>query len=378
MDPIYSVEASASANISFRFSETMQERRTDAQRQNSASSTQNTQNRNTLLEVADIRDWVDIRTNEIAEGLLQNTDRVIAQADRIEARIRSQLGENFGPSISSTQPQNDIRFSMSTEMLTYLQMIRNLSPDKESFDQFLNQIDAYLNGEVGQDQSFDEFLSQIGEQFGFSSVQMQQSFTLQLQGQFVIRNGDEVRVIENIRSSQQTQTQSQTVQSAEPLVFDLDGDGLELTTVEEGIMFDITGTGQEVQTAFVTGDDAFLALDRNGNGTIDSGKELFGDQHGAKNGIEELRKFDDNQDGVIDESDAVFDRLKLFVDRNGDGISQKDELISLQDEGITKISLDAKEENRRIAGNLLAASTYYERNNGSRNQIGEMFLNYFA
>lgn len=378
MDPINSMEASVSSNLSFRFSETIQKRRTNSQSQNSASSARNPQDRTALREIADIRDWVDIRTNEISEGLLQNTDRIIAQADRIEARIQSQLGRNNNTANLSGQSQEGIRFSMSTEMLTYLQMIRELSPNKEAFDKFLNQIDSYLNGEVGQNQSFEDFLSEISGSFGISSAQMQQSFNLQMQGRFVVRYGDVARVIENIRNGQQSQTQSQTVQAAEPLVFDLDGDGLELTTVENGVMFDITGTGKKVQTAFITGGDAFLALDRNGNGTIDSGKELFGDQHGAVNGIEELRKFDDNRDGVIDENDAVFDKLRLFIDRNGDGISQKNELITLKDEGITKISLDAKEENRRIAGNLLAASTYYERNNGSRNLIGEMFLNYFA
>ena len=77
-------------------------------------------------------------------------------------------------------------------------------------------------------------------------------------------------------------------------------------------------------------------------------------------------------------SDAVFDSLRLFVDRNGDGVSQSGELESLKDRDIVRISLDAKEENRRIAGNRLAASTYYESSNGSRNQVGEMYLNYFV
>jgi hypothetical protein len=85
----------------------------------------------------------------------------------------------------------------------------------------------------------------------------------------------------------------------DPIVFDLDGDGIELTDTANGVRFDITGTGKAVQTAWVRGGDALLAWDRNGNGKIDSGLELFGDQRGATNGFEELRKLDTNSDGFI-------------------------------------------------------------------------------
>ena len=101
-------------------------------------------------------------------------------------------------------------------------------------------------------------------------------------------------------------------------VVDLDGDGIELTSHTNGAQFDILGNGQTQNTAFVTGGDAFLAVDRNGDGMINSGKELFGDQHGAANGFEELRKLDANGDGVINRLDPSFSKLALFRD-NGDG-----------------------------------------------------------
>lgn len=82
----------------------------------------------------------------------------------------------------------------------------------------------------------------------------------------------------------------------------------------------------------------FLAIDKNGNGTIDSGEELFGDAR-ELNGFKALEKYDDNKDGVINAKDKVFKKLLLWRDKNGDGIAQKDEIVSLSSLGVTEISL---------------------------------------
>lgn len=65
------------------------------------------------------------------------------------------------------------------------------------------------------------------------------------------------------------------VQQSDPITLDLNGNGVELTNYTNGANFDITGSGTKVNTAFVTGGDAFLAINGNGNGHIDSGKELL-------------------------------------------------------------------------------------------------------
>lgn len=379
MDPIYSTGTTVSSYLSFRFSETQSQRR--GQTRSESSDSERETNDSATREESESLETIDSRIAQRVESLGgSNTERVTQQAQRIQALFQgtqSQSSSNSSSNSSSifSQSQNQTINSFSYELQSYLQVIRQLMGDEDAYNQFLDQMEAYLTGETGQDQSFTDILSDLSSQFGISSVQIQQTTSLQFQGQFVVRNGEEVRVIESRLAATE---ETQQVQSAEPLVFDLDGDGLELTTVQNGVRFDIKGDGQEVKTAFITGDDAFLALDRNGNGTIDSGKELFGDQHGAANGIEELRKFDDNHDGYIDSNDAVYDQLRLFVDKNGDGVSQKDELLTLEEEEISRISLYAKEENQRISGNYMAASTYYERNNGSRNRIGEMYLNYLA
>lgn len=178
-------------------------------------------------------------------------------------------------------------------------------------------------------------------------------------------------------SASVTVTQA-TVQQGDPIVLDLDGDGIELTTYQQGARFDLIGSGRAQQVAFVHGGDAFLALDRNGDGVINSGLELFGEQHGARNGFEELRRFDDNGDGVIDRRDAVFDSLLLFRD-NGNGVTEPGELLSLAEAGIVSISLDYAEVDKRAAGgNRIAQIASFARADGSRGVAADALLNYIV
>jgi hypothetical protein len=103
----------------------------------------------------------------------------------------------------------------------------------------------------------------------------------------------------------------------------------------------------------LSADDAWLALDRNANGIIDSGAELFGNWtplisgDRALNGYEALREFDVNGDGQIDGRDPVYSSLLLWRDINRNGMSESNELISLADARVRAISLDYRESRRR-------------------------------
>jgi len=170
----------------------------------------------------------------------------------------------------------------------------------------------------------------------------------------------------------------QEMQKSDPLVVDLNGDGVRLTGLENGALFDINADGKTDQTAFVQGDDAFLVLDRNGNGRIDNGSEMFGDQNGAVNGFEELRKYDGNRDGVIDRRDAIYASLRLLHDRNGDGRAGLSEMSALAEKGIDSLDLRYKAGQRvdDTHRNTLAERSHYLRGNGSRGALVDVWLGY--
>jgi hypothetical protein len=165
---------------------------------------------------------------------------------------------------------------------------------------------------------------------------------------------------------------------SDPLVLDLGNDGVQLSSAADGEAFDINADGTVDRTAFVRGNDAYLALDRNGNGQIDDGGELFGDQHGARNGFEELARFDDNREGFIDKNDSVFKRLRLLYDRNGDNQVGRSEWSSLTDQGIEAIDLRYQQGNRvdDTRGNSLAERSAYIRSNGQRGQVFDAWVGY--
>ena len=105
---------------------------------------------------------------------------------------------------------------------------------------------------------------------------------------------------------------------------------------------------------------------------------MFGDQNGAANGFEELRRLDTNGDGRINQLDANFNKLLLWRD-NGNGITEPGELISLADAGIVEISLGYRNVNQSAAGgNRITQVATFVRADGSRGTAADALLNYLA
>ena len=146
--------------------------------------------------------------------------------------------------------------------------------------------------------------------------------------------------------------------SASPILIDTLGDGYHLTSAADGVSFDLNDNGLASERIAWTepgSDDGWLVMDRNGNGSIDSGAELFGNRTPAfadrpdpraENGFEALLLAEGPgygggvPDGIIDARDAVYRRLRLWFDRNHNGRSEPEELMTLPNAGVVAISTE--------------------------------------
>nr|WP_282553362.1 hypothetical protein [Providencia sneebia] len=136
-----------------------------------------------------------------------------------------------------------------------------------------------------------------------------------------------------------------------PLVIDLNGNGVQTLADSFGVSFDFDGKGTQSQTGWVHPDDGLLVWDKNKDGLINHGEELFGDNSvlnnhtKAKDGFSALAELDSNSDNAIDKIDSLWSELKVWQDKNSDGISQVHELNTLDNLGIQSIELKKKETN---------------------------------
>lgn len=119
-----------------------------------------------------------------------------------------------------------------------------------------------------------------------------------------------------------------------------DGKVIKVSDVAHGAAFDLDGDGVVENLGWPEKGAAFLAIDRNGNGVIDNGRELFGTENGFYNGFEELRSYAPSA-GYLDATHSIWSQLLLWSDDNRDGVSQPDELKPAGT-WLTKIGLGAE------------------------------------
>ncbi len=158
----------------------------------------------------------------------------------------------------------------------------------------------------------------------------------------------------------------------DPLVIDYEGSGTELSDTK--MRFDLDSDGTPDQISTLKKGSGFLALDKNGDGKINDGSELFGTQSG--DGFKDLSIYDSNNDGKIDKDDPIYDKLRIWTpDANGEG-----QLVGLGEKGIGVIYLNAQESQEMMRGEngdllgIKQKTADYLREDGSSGQIHHIDL----
>ncbi|MFV5431426.1 calcium-binding protein, partial [Acinetobacter calcoaceticus] len=165
----------------------------------------------------------------------------------------------------------------------------------------------------------------------------------------------------------------------DPLILDLNGNGIETNGLEGGVKFELNTSGLQVKTGWVSSNDGLLVWDRNNDGDINDASELFGnhvlmnDGSISQNGFAALSDLDINKDNIVSSEDEAFKNLRVWRDLNQDGISQENELFTLNDLDIKSLNLSYLDVNTNLEnGNIISQTGTYEKNDGSSHVMGDV------
>ena len=165
-----------------------------------------------------------------------------------------------------------------------------------------------------------------------------------------------------------------------PIILDLNGDGVRTQSIDAGVKFDLFDDGAAINTGWVSSGDGLLVLDRNQDGQINDGSELFGSAtrlsngEKASDGYAALRELDSNGDGVISSDDAIYGDLRIWIDSNSDGVSGTGETKTLAELGIAKINLNAVVGTDTDNGNILGLTSSYETTDGVTHDAADVWF----
>jgi hypothetical protein len=201
----------------------------------------------------------------------------------------------------------------------------------------------------------------------------QESLKVQAAGQVVTADGRQLDISYALAQSRQVVSQSEVhvrmgdAKQVDPLALDLDGGGVTLTG--EKMAFDLNSDGKPEQVSRLSAGDAWLAMDRNGNGQVDDGSELFGPTTGS--GFGELRALDADGNGFLDEGDAAFSSLRLWMPGQ-DGSTGS--MTTLLDAGVGAIGLVSVASAFQLQGGTTRETGVYLREAGGAGAVQHVDL----
>ncbi|HIJ85924.1 MAG TPA: hypothetical protein HPQ00_17210, partial [Magnetococcales bacterium] len=169
------------------------------------------------------------------------------------------------------------------------------------------------------------------------------------------------------------------VTALDPIVLDLNGDGVQLVDLDLGIRFDMGLTGVGQATGWVGPEDALLALDRNHDGVIQDATELFSERMfagAAFSGMEALSLLDENDDHIFDFQDIAYSDVLVWQDKNQDGFSDKGEMLSLAQRGIVSVSLDTVGDGEWKGSNQILTEGHFAFADGRSGELQEVAFYY--
>jgi len=304
-------------------------------------------------------------------------------ARRLPPRRQHAFNQTTGLMADSFSRGFEVLFSTLEK---FLALAETLADKDGSMAQFLKTVrklvktlpkmlDAFLDATGALDGDNDplpaqDFLGQLGRNVQAAQIQTAEAFAAEVE--ISLPDGTNITISLASASATSAQVTGGPANQADPVVLDMAGDGIQLTATQQGKKFDLLGTGQAVQTAWVEGDDALLVRDANGNGQVDDAGELFTDRTGAANGFEDLSRYDADASGTIDAADPIYSQLSIYQEGPAGG-----RMTSLRDAGIASISLDYRDVNADDGkGNTIAQVSSFERLDGSRGTVADALFAY--
>lgn len=290
---------------------------------------------------------VRVERASVYVSLSQEASRLSEQVGRADDQLNKRFVDS--PAVTKSDPTAPVgdaeEAPMEPRMRLAKSIIESITGKKIELSdgRLIEQRLTELSGAAEGDSQELEISAESQPQFGMNyqlhrTYEEHEAMAFSAEGQILTADGKRIDInlqmemVRNYQSSESLEIR-EGVQLKDPLVINFSGNATELTDQKFG--FDLDSDGQQEQINFVKPNSGLLALDKNGDGQINNGKELFGAQTGQ--GFKELAQYDEDQNGFIDEADSVYSQLKIWV-KTAEG---EDQQFSLKEKDVGAIYLGA-------------------------------------